>query len=151
MTFALNLAMFVLGYTATVNEWQCPVCGLTYGAAKYENAPKAIFLGGQEIALGGDGLIHLGGCAALFNKDPAKYLADDPVPLKPSRAGESLVCPVSGETFVAPSDEEAHVVQFKNGQSIYLCCPGCVGKLKANITNYITSYPKANANANEMR
>ena len=56
-------------------------------------------------------------------------------------AAENLTCPVSGEVFTAPADEDAHYIQFNNGQAIYACCPGCVEHLKANLTQYIASLP----------
>ena len=63
-------------------------------------------------------------------------------------AGQNVTCPVSGESFIAPADEDAHVVQFNHGQVVYVCCPGCIEKLKANLTHYIDSLPKVSAPVN---
>ena len=125
------------------NAWACPVCGIPYSGASYASKPKVTFTGGQTLAIGGDGPLHIGGgCVKLFNEDPAKYLASDPLPITPSRAGQNATCPVSGETFVVPADADASYIQFNHGQVIYTCCPHCVDKLKANLTNFIASFPK---------
>ena len=97
---------------------------------------------GQYIAIGGED------CVKKFNPDPAAYLneslrLDPTAPPNPSRAGQNLTCPVSGEVFTAPADEDAHYIQFNNGQAIYACCPGCVEHLKANLTKYIAALPSS--------
>ena len=121
------------------SDWQCPVCGMTFNASSYASKAHVVFAGGQTIAIGGPG------CVKKFNKDPPSFLNDTRVPVKPSRAGEKLVCPVSGETFTVPADEEAHYVQFNNGQAIYTCCPMCIGQLKANLTKFIKALPSVSA------
>ena len=49
---------------------------------------------------------------------------------------------VSGETFDAPKDDAWSGIQFAHGQTIYTCCPGCAGKMKANLTAYISKLPE---------
>ena len=126
--------------TAVTEDWHCPVCGMTFPASTYDTKPHVVFENGQYIAIGGDD------CVKKFNPDPAAYLnetlrLDSSAPPNPSRAGQNLTCPVSGEVFTAPADEDAHYIQFNNGQAIYACCPGCVEHLKANLTKYIASLP----------
>uniref|UniRef100_A0A7S2CY25 Uncharacterized protein n=1 Tax=Alexandrium andersonii TaxID=327968 RepID=A0A7S2CY25_9DINO len=136
---ALVLAA-VIGVAAaagSVSDWQCPVCGMTFNASSYDSHPHVVFVGRQTIAIGGEG------CAAKFNKDPSKYLSDTAVAPRPSRAGQKLTCPVSGEHFVAPADEKAFFIQFNHGQAIYTCCKMCVGQMKANLTKFIKALPDA--------
>ena len=126
--------------TAVTEDWHCPVCGMTFPASTYDTKPHVVFNNGQYIAIGGED------CVKKFNPDPAAYLnetlrLDPSSPPNPSRAGQNLTCPVSGEVFTAPADEDAHYIQFNNGQAIYACCPGCVEHLKANLTKYIASLP----------
>ena len=126
--------------TAVTEDWHCPVCGMTFPASTYDTKPHVVFNNGQYIAIGGED------CVKKFNPDPAAYLneslrLDPTAPPNPSRAGQNLTCPVSGEVFTAPADEDAHYIQFNNGQAIYACCPGCVEHLKANLTKYIASLP----------
>ena len=127
---------FTLVKTAP-SDWNCPVCGMTFNASVYPLKSHVLFNGGQTLAIGGEG------CVKKIIKDgPSAFLNDTVVAPYPSRAGETLTCPVSGETFVAPADDDAHYVQFHHGQAIYTCCPMCVMKMKANLTKFIKAMPK---------
>ena len=153
---AVFAAMLAALAAIASGDWSCPVCGIS---SKESSRWKKMveFSGGQTVAIGGDGLFHQGGCVALFNKDPPAYLnatSEDAgtLPPRPSHAGETMVCPVSGETFQVPADEDAHFVRFNHGQVVYVCCAGCVKELKANLTKYITALPnesKANLDATQ--
>ena len=137
----LSVALAATNETVHDGGWQCPVCGLPYTADDYQTKPLVEFIGGQTIALGGDGAAR---CVQKFNAAPDNYLAadEDYSSPRPSRAGETLVCPVSGETFDAPKDDAWSGIQFAHGQTIYTCCPGCAGKMKANLTAYISKLPE---------
>ena len=139
----MNFAALFLAALASVNaapDWHCPVCGMNFSAASYPDHPLVHFAGGQSIAIGG------AGCVKKFNADPAAFLnatADASAPISPSKAGETLVCPVSGESFVAK--EDGPVVKFNNGQAVYVCCDHCVDKLATNLTAFISKLPEEDA------
>jgi YHS domain-containing protein len=48
-------------------------------------------------------------------------------------APAQTVCPVSGEKFTAGPNRPS--LEW-NGQTVQFCCPGCVGKFKANPEKY---------------
>jgi len=139
----MNFAALFLAALASVNaapDWNCPVCGMNFSAASYSDHPLVRFAGGQTVAIGG------AGCVKKFNADPAAFLnatADASAPISPSKAGETLVCPVSGESFVAK--EDGPVVKFNNGQAVYVCCDHCVDKLATNLTAFISKLPEEDA------
>ena len=127
-------------FAPATGDWHCPVCGMSFPASVYDTKPHVVFNNGQVLAIGGED------CVKKFNPEPASFLnetlrLDPSAPPNPSRAGQNLTCPVSGETFTAPADEDAHYIQFNNGQAIYACCPGCVEQMKANLTKFIKSLP----------
>lgn len=148
---AMRVLSAVVLLLPCASAWKCPVCGLSYNASTFAEKPQVKFHGDQAIAIGGDGPLHIGGgCVKKFNENPAAYLSTGGMlPFgDSSRAGQNVTCPVSGESFIAPADEDAHVVQFNHGQVVYVCCPGCIEKLKANLTHYIDSLPKVSAPVN---
>ena len=108
-------------------------------ASTYDTKPHVVFENGQYIAIGGED------CVKKFNPDPSAYRTRRPprpfISAESLRAGQNPTCLVSGEVFTAPADEDAHYIQFNNGQAIYACCPGCVEHLKANLTKHIASLP----------
>ena len=70
------------------------------------------------------------GCISTIKKDPDKYIKV----LKDK--GETVAkvqekCPVMGGKI------NKKLYADVNGKRIYVCCPGCVGKIKADPDNYI--------------
>lgn len=128
MGWSVRVLLTVAAVAAEL-DWHCPVCDMTFPMADYNNAskhPLLRFEGGQTLAIGGQG------CLDKFFPAPEKYLlpADaQPLVVMPSRAGETLTCPVSGTTFVAKDDPE-YFVQFNGGQVLYVSCKDCAAALR---------------------
>lgn len=75
------------------------------------------------------------GCIAPIKKEPAKYIK------KLMEKGEApaklqTICPVMGGKI----DKQQYVDHA--GKRIYVCCPGCIGKIKANPAKYVGKLEK---------
>ena len=71
-----------------------------------------------------------GGCPETFKKDPAKYmtaLKEQGITLEKVQT----TCPVNGDKI------DKKVYADHEGQRIYFCCAGCVGKFKKDPATYV--------------
>ena len=107
-----------------VAQTTCPVMG--------GKINKSLFVDheGQRI------YVCCAGCLAPIKKDPAKYIK------KMAEKGEApaklqTTCPVMGGKI-----NKAQFVDHE-GKRIYVCCPGCIGKIKADPAKYVEKLKKA--------
>ncbi len=72
------------------------------------------------------------GCIPKFQKNPGKYATQVAAQRKAlaHRAKVQVTCPVTGE----PVDKKFFA--DSNGQKVYVCCKGCVGKYKRDPAKY---------------
>lgn len=121
-TLALSL-VFALAAVAGDNKGntKCPVMGNDVNKTVYTDyKDKRVFFCCE-------------GCIAEFHKDPAKYLkkiAD--AGEEPMQLAAQSVCPVSGEELM---NKNTYV--DVEGKRVYVCCDGCVGKVKAEPKKYM--------------
>lgn len=100
----------------------------------------------KVTGLGRDVFLCCKGCLKFLKEDPQKYLAK--LPQRPGSVNQSVVkatkadaqfvaaqklCPVMDEPLDAMGGPYRTVVK---GRVVYLCCPGCAKKLRANPSVY---------------
>ena len=75
------------------------------------------------------------GCIPKFQKDPAKYATKVAAQRKAlaKRAKVQVTCPVTKE----PVDRKVSIE--RDGETVYLCCKGCVGKYERDPAKYATA------------
>lgn len=124
------------GTPATANSYggqlTCPVTGIRLGV----NGPAIpVAVEGQTI------FVCCANCAAKVRANPQPYLAKvaaeraatQPAPLSQLYGGQKH-CPVTGEELDPAGGAIPVTVR---GQTVYVCCQGCVGKVKKNPDLYL--------------
>lgn len=125
-TIAFSLTLILVVAMAAVaddegNQTVCPIMGNKINKDVYTD------YNGYRI------FFCCGGCIAKFNEDPEgtlQKMADAGV--TPMKLKEQSVCPVTGEKLL-----NKDVFVDVDGKRVYLCCQGCIAKVKEDPKTYI--------------
>ena len=96
---------------------KCPVMGKKITVGKNSKYAK---VNGKKY------YVCCGGCTKKIEDDPQKYLE--------AKAGDEVCCPVLGKKFTVKKNSKYAKI---DGKKYYVCCNGCVGKLKKDPEKYL--------------